>query len=946
MRWALWLMFAVGVTAAGVRADEGVEFFESRVRPVLVEKCFGCHSSQAKKLKGGLRLDSREGVLKGGDSGAAIVVGAPEKSRLIEAISYKNVDLSMPPKEKLSVGQIADLTAWVKMGAPWAGGAGPAGATKGEGFDLQKRKREHWAWQPVKVMEPPAVKDARWVRDPIDAFVLAKLEEKGLARAGEADRRTLVRRVYFDLTGLPPSPEEVEALVADGSADAFEKVVDRLLASPRFGERWGRHWLDLVRYAETLGHEFDYEIANAWRYRDYVVRAFNADVPYDQFVIEHVAGDLLETPRRSAEGDNESIVGTGFWYLGEEVHSPVDIRQHQADRMDNRIDVFGKTFQGMTIACARCHDHKFDAISTADYYALYGYLKSTRQSQRAVNDQQIGAAVERLMEVKGEIRRVIGAGATGPATAVSARAGDVELAQPGLAGWRFEGVAFSRCGVGDFAMIGGKVTRVGGWEVAHGGLVSAKLEGAVRSPTFEIGRRYLHVLAAGQRTRLNVVIDNYVVIREPIYGGLKRAIDSAKPAWITIDLEMWKGHQAYVEVVDKSVGEPGGPGGQKDGWAAVGRVVFSDGAKSPGGIPETRDLAVAVDAALVARYRELEKEIPAPVYVPAACDGPGDDERVFIRGSPKNPGAAVPRRFLEALGASGSASAEGSGRLELARRIASVDNPLTARVMANRVWHHLFGRGLVASVDNFGVLGERPSHPELLDHLADRFVRDGWSVKRLIRAVVLTSAYRMSSRAADESAERVDPANVLLHRQNVRRLEAEAIRDAMLAVSARLDLTMGGPGVPVHITSFMEGRGRPAASGPLDGGGRRSLYVEVRRNFLPPMMLAFDAPIPLSAMGRRSVSNVPAQALIMMNDPFVAEQARNWAGRVTGPPRERVARMFEMAFGRPVSTEEVESVLAFVSRQAREYACDGDDVRVWTDVAHALLNAKEFIFVN
>jgi hypothetical protein len=769
-----------------------------------------------------------------------------------------------------------------------------------------------------------------------------------LTHAGEADRRTLIRRVTFDLTGLPPSPEDVEAFVADGSADAFGKVVDRLLASPQFGERWGRHWLDLVRYAETLGHEFDYEIANAWRYRDYIVRAFNADVPYDQFVIEHIAGDLVKNPRRSAEGDNESIVGTGFWYLGEEVHSPVDVRQHQADRMDNRIDVFGKTLQGMTIACARCHDHKFDAISTADYYALYGYLKSTRQSQRAVNDRQIGAAVARLLEVKGEIRRVAGAAGSGAATAVLARAGDVELARPGLAGWRFEGAAFSRCEPGDLVMIGGKITPLGGWELAHSGLVSTKLEGAVRSPTFEIGRRYLHVLAAGQRSRLNVVIDNYVVIRDPIYGGLKRAIDSSKPAWITIDLDMWKGHQAYVEVVDKSVGDPGGPAGQKDGWAAMGRVVMSDEAKTPSGVPEPRASSVAVDGALTARYRELEKEIAAPAYVPAACDGPGDDERVFTRGSPKNPGAVVPRRFLEALGATASASAEGSGRLELARRIGSSENPLTARVMVNRVWHHLFGRGLVASVDNFGVLGERPSHPELLDHLADRFVREGWSVKRLIRAIVLSSVYRMSSRAADDSAERVDPANVLLHRQNVRRMEAEAIRDAMLAVSGRLDLTMGGPGVSVHITPFMEGRGRPGASGPLDGAGRRSIYVEVRRNFLPPMMLAFDAPTPFSTMGRRSVSNVPAQSLIMMNDPLVAEQARVWAGRVVKERtlQERVKRMYLEAFARRPSAGELEAVLDFVAIQAKLYGVDESDVKVWGDVAHVLMNAKEFVFVN
>ena len=379
---ALVLLFGGAAAAVGGDADPaGLEFFEKKVRPVLVEHCFKCHSTRAKKSRGGLLLDSRAGLLKGGDNGPALVPGNPDKSRLIEAIHYNNVDLRMPPKGKLPDAAVAALEAWVKQGAPWPREDTPKPVVKDK-FDLQKRKQAHWAWQPVRPTQPPAVKNRSWPAAASDRFLLAKLEEKGIAPAPAADRRTLLRRLSFDLIGLPPTAAEVEAFLGDTAADACEKIVDRLLASEHFGERWGRHWLDLVRYGETRGHEFDPNIPNAHHYRDYVLRAFNADVPYNQFVTEHLAGDLLAKPRlHPSEGFNESVLGTGFWFLGEEVHSPVDIRQDQADRFDNRLDVMTKTFLGLTVACARCHDHKFDAISTKDYYALFGFLESSSYRQ-------------------------------------------------------------------------------------------------------------------------------------------------------------------------------------------------------------------------------------------------------------------------------------------------------------------------------------------------------------------------------------------------------------------------------------------------------------------------------------------------------------------------------------------------------------------------------------
>ena len=378
-----------------VPPSQADEFFEKHVRPVLVQSCFSCHSANAKELKGGLRLDSRDRALKGGDGGRVIVPGKPADSRLVRAIQYQDPDLQMPPKAKLPDDQIAALTTWVRMGVPWPEttsgliGAPPtsdsASGPAKPAFNLQQRKAAHWAWQPIQAQQPPAVRHANWAQDPLDRFLLARWEAVGLEPPPLAERRVLIRRAYFDLIGLPPKPEEIDAFAGDNSPQAWPHVVDRLLASPQFGERWARHWLDLVRYAETRGHEFDYDIANAWQYRDYVIRAINADVPYYQFVAEQIAGDLLAQPRLDPTGRiNESVLGTGFWFLGEWVHSPVDIRQDELDRVDNQIDVMGKTFLGLTLGCARCHDHKFDAISSQDYYALAGISRKQQFSRRAI----------------------------------------------------------------------------------------------------------------------------------------------------------------------------------------------------------------------------------------------------------------------------------------------------------------------------------------------------------------------------------------------------------------------------------------------------------------------------------------------------------------------------------------------------------------------------------
>jgi hypothetical protein len=1106
---ALWPLVALGVLAAGARAGdspEGVEFFEKKVRPVLDEHCFRCHGNG--KKKGSLSLEGRDGLLRGGDSGPAVVPGSPERSRLIEAVGYRNVDLQMPPKGKLPAAVVGDLAAWVRMGAPWPAGSTTGVTTRG-GFDLARRKQSHWAWRPIRATPPPAVKETDRPLGAVDHFLLAKLEEKGLSLAPPADRRTWLRRVSFDLVGLPPSPEEVDAFLADGSPAACEHVVDRLLASPHFGERWARHWLDLVRYAEGRGHEFDYPIPNAFRYRDYVVRALNADVPYDQFVTEHVAGDLLARPRHNPrEGFNESVLGTGFWLLGEEVHSPVDVAADEADRFDNRIDVFSKTFLGLTVACARCHDHKFDALSTRDYYALYGVLQSCGprlvRFDTCDDEKRLASDLARLRE---RARTAVGRELTDCARPAASRLADYLLAaafpgHPGevspshrldpvlLARWTahlalaardpndafhpFARAAadprhwpevlhsftqarakqathantlppgtevvidYGRCRPEDWMPDGGSFGAgplkpgdvcIGGTpdkpvvEIAERGAAQVDplwprlrqapgsendpgaLGGKVRAgrtlrtPSFTVGAGKVWYLVRGAG-QAYAAVHSHALIAGPLHGGLILGLHADGWRWVAHDLSRYQGCRAHVEftpregaefavaVVVQSPTPPPAPeppvavpldllthdAGSPQELAAgcqrmllamldalaEGRIAKSDSAplatwlvKHPDlfdadgtatrRIAETAGPLLAEQARLVGRLRTESR------LAPALLDGSARDGRVFIRGAPRTLGESVPRRFFEALAGPGPLPApSGSGRLELARQMTDPNlDPFLPRVLVNRVWHHLFGRGLVASVDNFGVLGEPPTHPELLDFLADRFVRDGWSIKRLVRLLVLSQAYRMSS-TPDRGADAADPQNLLLHRMPLRRLEGEAIRDALLSVSGRLDGRMDGPSVPVHLTDFQQGRGRPA-SGPLDGDGRRSLYLAVRRNFLSPLLLAFDTPIPFSTVGRRSVSNVPAQALILMNDPFVHQQAALWAHRVRaegGTPEERVRRMYAQAFARPPEPDELRHCLDFLDRQAGLLGCAPDAEPTWADLAHALVNTKEFLFLR
>ncbi|MBY0512451.1 MAG: DUF1549 domain-containing protein, partial [Gemmataceae bacterium] len=521
------------VTVCPLRAADPVvndEFFEAKVRPILVAECVKCHGPQ--KQKGGLRLDSRAEMMKGGDTGPALKPGDPAMSHVVQVIRYDG-DIKMPPAGKLKDEQIAVLTAWVKGGAPWPEGGG-AKAAAAEKFDAAARARVQWSYQPVKRSPVPSIVNHKSsITNPVDAFLLAKLEAAGLTFAPPADKRTLLRRLTFDLIGLPPTPEEIDAYLKDESPDAYEKVVERLLASPHYGERWGRHWLDLVRYAETHGHEFDFEIPDAWRYRDYVIRAFNADLPYDRFVTEHVAGDLLPNPRRHpADNGNESVIGTAFWHLHEAKHSPVDSRAEQADRVDNQIDVFGKTFLGTTLACARCHDHKFDPIATKDYYALYGVLTSSRYRRAAVDDP--APAAKLLDEIK----------------AARGEPANPDF-KPDAAGakWRAGATAFERFDAGwrtRWDADGLALRPEAGDGFPHTARESAKLVGAVRSPTVTIEKPYLAVRVAGRDAKARFVLNGLQLIQAPIYGGLAQGVTHGEELrWVVFDLKMWPGQAGY-----------------------------------------------------------------------------------------------------------------------------------------------------------------------------------------------------------------------------------------------------------------------------------------------------------------------------------------------------------------------------------------------------------------
>ena len=992
---ATWIVLALAALTGAQEMEfdaEQIEFFERKVRPLLADNCYSCHSSAAKKNKGSLLLDSRAAILKGGDSGEAIVPGKPEDSLLISAVKYE--DYEMPPKGQLPEEDIAVLEKWVKMGAPWpAEKEGTAGLVL-EDFDLEARRKAHWLWQPVTKPSSPTVDSPRWSKTPIDRFIQAKLNSQQLQAAEQAEPLAIARRLHMDLIGLPPTVEELTEFqndLADGRDQATEKLVDRLLASPHFGERWGRHWLDLSRYAESYGHEFDIDIPNAFQYRDYVIRAFNADIPYDQLIREHIAGDLVEQPRLHPQKKfNESILGTGFWFLGESVHSPVDIRKDESDRFDNMIDVATKSFLGVTVSCARCHDHKFDAISTADYYSLTGFLHSSDYRQvRFESIEQNGKVAEKLNEINRRYQDELllllkEQGVEPPSQNIGLGNGlddkqiVFDIATLPQSQFLQDGFIF-----GDAALQAGRPYFLSDGESPEIGFadsdivindpfwnpINSKSEGVIqdksslskipksgrtfRTPTFELkdGKVSCFVSGAGH---VIACVDSHRLVQGPLHKETIKAFKfDATKKFVQLSLKRYIGHRLHLEfvpgkdqqitvgLITQGVNKEGHKKlAQKLRKRERGYLDFTKQAKSSIADDEN-EISELINQWQAEREQLSKQLVLSSRLAPAMMDGTGEEANIYIRGNASKLGKIEPRHFLTAIDGDQAMQIErGSGRLQLAEKINDPKNPLTSRVIVNRIWHYLMGRGLVPTTDDFGVLGQRPTHPELLDHLASEFVDDGQSIKRMIKRITLTQTYQMASRPNADSLE-ADPKNLLWHHRPPKRLEGEAIRDALLAISGSLDKTQEGPSVPIHLTAFMEGRGRPGKKGPLDGDGRRSIYVSVRRNFISPFMTAFDTPVPFSTMGRRNVSNVPAQALILMNDPFVADQAKKWAERsleIEEDPEKRIQWMYQSAFGRPPTETEIEVSSKFIDGQT--------DVETWTHFAHALINTKEFIFLR
>jgi hypothetical protein len=784
------LLATLSAADAIAASADAPAFFESHIRPVLIDRCYQCHSAQAKAIKAGFLLDTREGLLKGGDSGKpAIVPGNAEASPLIEAVRYGNPDFRMPPKGKLPEEQVADLVKWINSGAPDPrnGSAGlvqknPAASAKA-----------HWAFQPLKKPVAPEVRDASWPISAIDRFVLARLEQKGLKPVGDAPKPALIRRATFDLTGLPPTPEEVEDFVRDSSTGAFARVIDRLLNSVRYGERWGRHWMDVVRYADTAGDNADYPIPEARLYRDYIIDSFNSDKPYDRFVQEQLAGDILA----KQEGNyTEPIIATGFLALSRRYATAPFELWHLT--IEDTIETTGRAFMGLTLRCARCHDHKYDPITKEDYYGLYGFFAST----------QFPYAGSEEFSSKG-----------------FPRSGFVPLVSP---------------------------------------------------------------------EQSDPMVQEYSAQIAVLQDEIKQAKDAGAAA-----RDRLKKLEADLAILQK----PGLP------------------------------------ACLAAAY--------------AVSEGKATDVPLQIKGEPDQLGPVIRRHFPMFL--AGQKAVEirpgTSGRLELAQWLTRKDHPLTARVMVNRIWQHHFGKGIVATPSNFGTRGEPPSNLELIDYLAAEFIDSGWSLKAMHRQIMLSRVYKLGG--TDDNADAaVDPDNKFLWRMDRRRLEAEAIRDAMLAAGGNLDLNRPGPHTFPLMESWKFTQHAPFKA--VYESKHRSVYLMTQRIQRHPFLSLFDGPDTNTSTDARTDSTVPLQALFMMNNPFVTQQAQGLAQRwmtLSTDPRERVRNGIAMLYARTATEPEVDRALAYIEQYKKglaqaEAPAGKVEAEAWTSYARVLLCANEFVYVD
>lgn len=1083
---------------------EAVEFFEKRIRPVLVARCYECHSVESGKAKGGLRVDSREAMRRGGETRPAVVPGDLDKSLILEAIRYGNHDLKMPPKGRLSESVVADFEAWIKTGAPDLRAENVLVAAEGKGA-ANNVATNHWAFEPPKSVTTPSVKKGRWVQSPIDSFVLAKLEAAKLSPAKPTDKLTLLRRVTFDLIGLPPSMEEMDAFMADKSPDAFSKVVERLLASPHYGERWGRHWLDVARYADSNGQDENKAMSHAWRYRDYVINAFNQDKPFDQFVREQLAGDLL--PAAASQRETfEQWTATGFLVLGPKMLAEQDKPKLVMDVVDEQIDVVSRALLGLTVSCSRCHDHKFDPIPARDYYALAGIFKSTKTMGDLAfvskwNERPISTTDEKA-RFDGYVKRT-----NEVESAIAAAKQQAEAAVREV--WRSRAPAYLQAAI---SCATGSTTNCVTTNAAQSGLHAGTLERWVNhvgsaktnqsspfakfvdgsagtnafarivqqlnerqsslSPTtvrFGLGRigpglrcdgaNFVEVPHAPEWEPANLTIEAWVRLEEnPKDGETRRWIvnknaneweeghyalmldgrragaylnigggrdnvfavwSEAKPLalreWHHLaftydgaDLRLYVNGEAAGQAKVGRARVPGKTslqiGRRQDGYnfftggidevRIYGRTLTVEEvrkrfAKPENGVtnglirhwsftPQTeaerdtfaqeslRELLFGADGLLVPpkdsrpfyaandlkKIEALEGERvvlktnapPAPPVALAVEEATSVDLPVHIRGSHLNLAKdAVPRGFVQVLnrGVPPAIPARQSGRLQLAEWLTHPEHPLTARVIVNRIWQAHFGEGLVRTPDNFGLRGEAPTHPELLDWLAREFVRSGWSLKQLHRLILNSSTYQMSTAYSGKAAG-IDPENRLLWRMNRRRLEAEWLRDGLLAVSGQLDRTRGGSLVNWQNAEYTPGDSVSATA------RRRAVYLPVVRDRVYDLFTIFDFANPSVGVSKRTPTVVSHQALFFLNSPLVKEQSKHLAQFLEGADETaKVHDLYRRVLSRPPGKDEVKRALAYL-KAAREKVPDNAerDLEAWSSLGQALLASNEFLYLD
>ncbi len=930
----IWLPSVQGIEANFTQDTTQQEFFEKKIRPILAANCQKCHNMNAQVAQ--LDMTTAEGFARGGESGPLVNKETPEASRLLKVISYDE-SLKMPPKGKLKPEEIADITAWVKMGAPWPGAIASApakSAPKNASVrSFTEDEKNFWAYQPMKQVTPPSVKNTAWVKSPIDNFILAKLEEKNLQPAAPADKLTLLRRATFDLTGLPPTQAEMQAFLNDKSPDAFKKVIERLLASSRYGEKWGRNWLDVARYADSTGNDEDHRYPHAWKYRDYVIQAFNQDMPYDQFVREQIAGDLLPASD-GGEVNRRGIIATGFLALGAKAIAQQDKKKMLYDVYDEQVDVTSKAFLGLTMACARCHNHKFDPILTKDYYSMIGIFASTKSFSNA--DSHVSVPLEKPLVPKAEFEKYL-----------AAKKANAELA---------------------------KKNQLAIEEITDSIKEPMAKEYAGRLADLMVAARQIYqenqpLETVAKQTNLpeNVLKKwvDYLKPRDQIRGYLNEWND-AKPAQLRTvatsyqarlqkhlddyqaQINKWRPEYQAALAQNKSLPEkPKFEAGDdrffNDVYFSGGPFTISDKNKN--------NFSAAQWAKIEALHKtaeEIKKAAPQePELACAVEDGTPVQQKVFIRGDYNSFGDDAPPSFPAILANYDSKpNFVGSGRLQFAEWLTAPNHPLTSRVMSNRIWQWHFGEGIVRTPDNFGKMGERPSHPELLDFLAWQFVKNNYSIKAMHRLIMLSSTYQMAS--DNPNTFEADQDNRLLSRFNRHRLSVEEMRDAILAIDGSIDLTMGGTLQTGRGTDGETSQGRLSVN--PESLKRRSVYIPLRRANLPTMLNLFDFGDATTMMGKRSLTNVATQALFWLNSDFLTNASKEISKTVWGAAAksngERINNAYALILNRLASKEEIDAAMQYIEGYKQKAQGEKAEALAWQSYCRILLASNDFLYVD